>query len=100
MSLAWAMATQIAAPTTTEETMVETSPRPEATRIRIVTAIRVMPLSGDQLVRPTHSATITPAAQIHRVPSTAIEIAWPKVMFGAAKKAMATSASPPKMIAP
>jgi len=66
------MATHIAAPTTIEATTVARSSSPEATKIRMVTPISVMPESGDQLVRPMHSDSTTPATQIHSVPRTAI----------------------------
>jgi hypothetical protein len=41
--------------------------------IRIVTAMRVIPLSGDQFVLPIHSDIITPATHIQAVPSRAIK---------------------------
>ncbi len=85
MSPAWAMATQIAAPTTTETVMVVLVLTPLATKIRMVTAISVMPLKGDQLVRPRHSLTITPAIQIHSVPSNAMATARPQPISGATK---------------
>ena len=40
----------------------------------MVTPIRVMPLMGDQLVRPMHSERITPAIQIHSVPTRAMRM--------------------------
>ena len=86
MSLAWEIATQIAAPMMTDATIVwGVSVMPLARKVRIVTAINVMPESGDQLVRPMHSDTITPATQIHSTPTSAIEIAVPSVISGTLK---------------
>ena len=56
---------------------------PLLTRIRIVTAIIVMPDIGDQFVRPSDSDTITPAIQIQSVPRTAIKAARQSTISGA-----------------
>ena len=69
------MATQVAAPTVTAATMawgVLIPPNVWVIMINNVTAMRVIPESGDQLVRPMASERIMPAIQIHRVPRTAI----------------------------
>ena len=71
-SVACAIATHAAAPTMTEEMIAAESPIPLVITIRMVTAINVIPESGDQLVRPMHSDRITPATQIHSVASTAM----------------------------
>ena len=78
MSVACDMATHMAAPTITAETMAAESGTPRATNNSRVTPMRVMPLKGDQLVRPMHSLRITPATQIHRVPTSAIAPPWTK----------------------
>src|SRR5690554_4469874 len=70
------MATQVAAPTVMAATMagpVLIPPNIWVIIISKVTAIKVMPDNGDQLVRPMASDKIIPAIQIHKVPSTAIK---------------------------
>ena len=57
------MATQIAAPTITELMIDALSLMPLLIRMRIVTAIRVIPDNGDQLVLPRHSETMTPGGR-------------------------------------
>ena len=50
------------------------SPNPLEMIINMVIAIKVMPERGDQLVRPIHSESITPAIHIQRVPITAMKM--------------------------
>ena len=71
-SVACDMATQTAAPTITAATMASLRSRPLVMMISNVTAIRVIPDSGDQLVRPMHSDRITPAIHTQTVPRSAI----------------------------
>ena len=59
----------------------------------------VIPESGDQLVLPTHSETMTPATQIQSVPSTAIKIARHNVISLEERKAIATRAKAPQTTA-
>ena len=92
------MATQAAAPTMMADTMAaRVSSRPLDMMIRSVTAISVMPESGDQLVRPMASDNMTPAIQIHSVPTTAMSIPRPSPIFSVDKTAMTVSriAAPP-----
>ena len=95
MSLAWEMATQMAAPMITDATIVWESLIPLAIRVRMVTAIRVIPERGDQFVRPTHSETMTPAIQIQRTPSSAIIIAVPTVISETESRPTTMSRSEP-----
>ena len=93
--MACAIATHAAAPTIIDETIDAVSPRPLLMTIRIVTAIRVIPLSGDQFVLPMHSDKITPATHIQAVPSRAISpprmmpISFTEVMEMAKSKSVA-----------
>jgi hypothetical protein len=54
----------------------------------MVMPISVMPESGDQLVRPMHSDRMTPATQIHSVPSKAISPARTQLISGVEKIAV------------
>ena len=95
-SVACDMAMHVAAPTMTDETMAALSPRPLVITMRIVTAIRVIPLMGDQFVRPMHSDRITPAIQIQIVPSTAMMIPRPRPISSTDE----TATNPRTMTAP
>src|SRR5690625_7587227 len=55
------ISTHTAAPTMTAAIMAEESSIPRVINIMMVTAISVMPDSGDQLVRPIASERMTPA---------------------------------------
>jgi len=80
-----------------DTTAAVVSPSPLEIKIRMVTAIRVMPDSGDQLVRPMASDRMTPAIQTHRVPTRAIIRPRPKPILSVDRTAMTASrtAAPP-----
>ncbi len=90
------MARQIAVPTIIELSTAAGADMPDlAIKITIVTAINVIPDRGDQLVRPTHSETMTPATQIQTVPRIAIDPAKSKFISVDEKNAMTIIAVAP-----
>ena len=87
-----------AAPTMMADTIAALlSSRPLEMMIRSVTAINVIPESGDQLVRPMASDKMTPAIHIHKVPTTAMSMPRPIPIFSVERIAITISrmAAPP-----
>ena len=100
-SVACDIATQAAAPTMMAETIAAlVSPRPLDMKIRMVTAIRVMPDKGDQLVLPIASLRMTPAIQTHSVPTSAMTKPRPRPIFSVDSTAIVASSIVAPMMAP